>query len=123
MTGLAYASGDLIFLIDSDLQEPPEALAAFYERLALGDCDVVYGFQARRSGGLFERITGSLYYSLLDMLTDRMELVMPPKIELGHVFGMAPLSPKHSLCPNTPPRDRRCGSSRRTTTLARTALT
>ncbi len=70
MTGLAYASGDLIFLIDSDLQEPPEALAAFYERLALGDCDVVYGFQARRSGGLFERITGSLYYSLLDMLTD-----------------------------------------------------
>jgi putative glycosyltransferase len=70
MTGLAYATGDLVFLLDSDLQEQPEALAAFYERLSKGDCDVIYGFQAQRSGGLFERITGAVYYSLLDMLTD-----------------------------------------------------
>jgi putative glycosyltransferase len=70
MTGLAYATGDLVFLIDSDLQEPPEALAPFYERYMKGDCDVVYGFQAARSGGLFERITGGVYFALLNILSD-----------------------------------------------------
>src|ERR1700739_6489 len=29
MTGLAHASGDLVFLIDSDLEEQPEDLALF----------------------------------------------------------------------------------------------
>ncbi len=29
MTGLAYATGDLVFLIDSDLQEPPERSLPF----------------------------------------------------------------------------------------------
>ncbi|MGB6535329.1 MAG: glycosyltransferase family 2 protein [Xanthobacteraceae bacterium] len=70
MTGLSYARGDLVFLIDSDLQEDPELLPAFNERLAAGDCDVVYGYQEKRSGGVFERVTGGLYYSLLKLLSD-----------------------------------------------------
>ena len=70
MTGLCYARGDLVFLIDSDLQEDPEALGRLYERLSKGDCDVVYGYQPKRQGSLFERITGGLYFSLVDMLSD-----------------------------------------------------
>ena len=34
MTGLAHATGDLVFLIDSDLEEQPEDLALFYRRFA-----------------------------------------------------------------------------------------
>ena len=30
MTGLDYAQGDLVFLIDSDLEEEPELLARFH---------------------------------------------------------------------------------------------
>src|SRR5580704_10063087 len=43
MTGLAHAVGELVFLIDSDLEEQPEDLALFYKRFLQGDCDVVFG--------------------------------------------------------------------------------
>ena len=71
MTGLAHVTGDLVFLIDSDLEEQPEDLALFYQRFVKGDCDVVYGVQEARRGGLVERVTGALFFWLLDALGDR----------------------------------------------------
>ena len=71
MTGLAHATGDLVFLIDSDLEEPPESLALFHQRFAQGDCDVVYGVQEARRGGLVERATGALFFSLVAALSDQ----------------------------------------------------
>lgn len=71
MTGLAYASGDLVFLIDSDLEEQPEELARFYKRFCQGDCDVVYGVQQKRRGGLLERVSGAAFFALVDALGDR----------------------------------------------------
>jgi putative glycosyltransferase len=70
MTGLAYANGDLVFLVDSDLDEDPELLSQFYTRLLQGDCDVVYGFQEERRGGSVGQLSGFLYYWLLDALSD-----------------------------------------------------
>jgi putative glycosyltransferase len=70
MTGLAHATGDLVFLVDSDLEEEPELLSRFYERLTKGDCDVVFGVQEARRGGLIERATGALFFSLVDVLSD-----------------------------------------------------
>jgi putative glycosyltransferase len=70
MTGLAYAKGDLVFLIDSDLEEEPELIAGFHNRLAKGDCDVVYGVQDLRRGGFFDRVTGAIFFSLVDVLSD-----------------------------------------------------
>jgi putative glycosyltransferase len=71
MTGLAHVTGDLVFLIDSDLEEQPEDLALFYRRFVQGDCDVVYGVQEARRGGVAERVTGALFFRLLDALGDR----------------------------------------------------
>jgi putative glycosyltransferase len=71
MTGLAHATGDLVFLIDSDLEEEPELLGQFHARLAKGDCDVVFGVQEARRGGVVERVTGALYFSLVDALSDQ----------------------------------------------------
>jgi putative glycosyltransferase len=71
MTGLAHATGDLVFLIDSDLEERPEDLALFHQRLTRGDCDVVYGVQQIRRGGLMERTTGALFFSLAAALSDQ----------------------------------------------------
>ena len=67
MTGLAHARGDHVFLIDSDLEEEPELLTAFHERLKQGDCDVVFGVQGDWRGGLVERFTGALFFSLPSM--------------------------------------------------------
>jgi putative glycosyltransferase len=71
MTGLAHATGDLVFLIDSDLEEQPEDLALFHQRVMQGDCDVVYGVQEARRGGLVERATGALFFSLVAALSDQ----------------------------------------------------
>lgn len=69
MTGLAYAKGERIFLIDSDLEEEPEWLLSFDEQMKQEQCDVVYGKQERRKGGDFERITGKVFYKLFRKLT------------------------------------------------------
>ncbi len=62
LTGLRLARGDLVFLIDSDLEEPPELLADFAQELAATGADVVYGVQRTRKGGWFERASGALFY-------------------------------------------------------------
>jgi putative glycosyltransferase len=71
MTGLAHATGDLVFLIDSDIEEEPELLAQFHERLMQGDCDVVFGVQESRRGGWFDRVAGEAFFSLIDALSDQ----------------------------------------------------
>jgi len=68
MTGLAHARGDLVFLLDSDLEEDPAWLKAFAVRLSQTGADVVYGVQSRRRGGLVERWAGAVFYRLFNFL-------------------------------------------------------
>lgn len=70
VTGLAHADGDLVFLIDSDLEEPPELLSQFHAELVRGGHDIVYGVQAKRRGGVFERVSGAAFFKLIEMLSD-----------------------------------------------------
>jgi putative glycosyltransferase len=70
MTGLARASGDLVFLIDSDLEEEPELLKVFQETLRQTGADVIYGVQAERRGGLVERAGGWLFFRIFNALSD-----------------------------------------------------
>lgn len=53
---------DLVFLIDSDLDEAPEWLADFMLVLADTGADSVYGYERRRSGGAWRRVTGAIYW-------------------------------------------------------------
>lgn len=70
MTGLKYARGDQVFLIDCDLEEEPEWLIKFAGILKESGADVVYGVQAKRRGDWFERITGNLFYSLFRVFSN-----------------------------------------------------
>ncbi len=75
MTGLAHATGDLVFLIDCDLEEKPEFLGEFHAKLSDSAVDVVYGVQDSRKGGVWERITGRIFYTLFNALsTDSLPL-------------------------------------------------
>lgn len=69
MTGLAHAKGELVFLIDSDLEEEPEWLLSFDEQMMRECCDVVYGVQERRKGNWFERWSGQWFYRIFKALT------------------------------------------------------
>ncbi|HEY2101734.1 MAG TPA: glycosyltransferase family 2 protein [Chthoniobacterales bacterium] len=70
MTGLEHAKGDLVFLIDVDLEEPPEILAAFYEALTREKADVAYGIQAPRHGPWLTRTLANLFYAFFEFLSD-----------------------------------------------------
>lgn len=69
MTGLSYAKGERVFLIDSDLEEEPECLIAFDEQMLNDFCDVVYGVQEQRKGSWFERWSGRWFYRFFKALT------------------------------------------------------
>ncbi len=69
MTGLASTSGERVFLVDSDLEEEPEWMLTFEGRMAAESCDVVYGIQSRRKGGLVEKVAGGWFYRIFRFLT------------------------------------------------------
>lgn len=71
MCALEHARGDHVFLIDVDLEEAPELLPGFWERMHSQDgIDVVFGQQRRRRGGWYPRVSGRLYYTLIRRLGD-----------------------------------------------------
>jgi putative glycosyltransferase len=70
MTGLEKASGEYVFVIDSDLEEPPELITDFWHKLEhVPAADAVYGVQVRRKGNFPERLIGRLWYALFCRLT------------------------------------------------------
>jgi putative glycosyltransferase len=69
MAGLSHARGELVFLVDSDLEEKPELLAPFYEQLKTTGADVVFGVQQKRKGKLFERVSGAIFFKLFNALS------------------------------------------------------
>jgi putative glycosyltransferase len=70
LTGLQLSTGDHVFLIDSDMEEDPELLNLFWNEMLKNDeADVVYGTQVRRKGRFFEKISGSIFYKILNSLT------------------------------------------------------
>jgi polyisoprenyl-phosphate glycosyltransferase len=69
--GLSLTQGEAIFIIDADLQDPPELLAPMLEVMAREQADVVYGQRTARAGETaFKKATASLFYRLLNNLSD-----------------------------------------------------
>jgi putative glycosyltransferase len=75
LTGLSFARGDLVFLIDCDLEEPPELYGEMLRTLeqtrqTAEPADVVYAVPHHRKGGAFERVSGELFYKLFNLLSN-----------------------------------------------------
>jgi glycosyltransferase involved in cell wall biosynthesis len=61
--GLAAARGEYFCVMAADLQEPPELILQFHEKLTSGDYDVVVGQRAgRRQDPLMSRIFSRLFW-------------------------------------------------------------
>lgn len=68
--GLQLSRGDLVMMIDADLQDPPELLGAMAAKIEQG-YDVVYGKRVERRGeSMLKRSTSALFYRLLNRLSD-----------------------------------------------------
>jgi putative glycosyltransferase len=70
MTGLRHARGQLVFLVDVDLEEDPELLTAFAAALDTAGADVVYGVQQERRGNWFERWSGRIFFRIFNLMSD-----------------------------------------------------
>jgi dolichol-phosphate mannosyltransferase len=65
--GLMHARGNIIVVMDADLQDPPEELQPFIEKIREG-WDVVYAIRTKRKEGLIKRICYRAYYRILKRL-------------------------------------------------------
>lgn len=69
--GLNYTSGQYIFLIDNDLETPPSVLVEYYNEIINDNTlDVVYGYQETRKGSFIEKKAGSIFWILINKLSD-----------------------------------------------------
>ncbi len=69
--GLDFVAADAAIIIDADLQDPPELAGEMVKRLR-GGADVVHARRASRLGDTpFKRVTASVFYRLLNMVSDQ----------------------------------------------------
>jgi len=66
--GLAHATGSIIAVMDADLQDPPEVIKAFIDKIHEG-WDVVYAIRTKRKEGILKRACYYAYYRLLQKLS------------------------------------------------------
>jgi glycosyltransferase involved in cell wall biosynthesis len=69
MTGYAKCRGDAALQLDADLQDPPELVATFIDHWHQG-ADVVYGVRVQRAEGRAINFARSIFYRLVDMLSE-----------------------------------------------------
>lgn len=88
--GLEHAAGELVFILDADLQDPPELFPQFHQAIING-ADVAYGQRVERRGEtVFKKGTARLFYRALNVLSDApvhrsvgdFRLITRPTLEL-----------------------------------------
>jgi len=68
--GIDHALGDVVVIIDADLQDPPEVILEMLAKWREG-YKVVYGVRTERKGeNAFKLITANVFYRILDALSD-----------------------------------------------------
>ena len=68
--GLEHAAGDVVVIIDADLQDPPEIIVSFFKKWQEG-YDVAYGVRSEREGEtVFKLWTAKMFYRCMTRLSD-----------------------------------------------------
>lgn len=63
--GLDFADGEMVIMMDGDLQDPPEMIEDFHKKLQEEDLDVVYGQRLKREKeGFIKRTSMTIFYRL-----------------------------------------------------------
>lgn len=76
--GLAYTKGEYVFLIDCDLEEPPELLKTFWHEMKASDgVDLIYGLQRQRKGNWFEKYSGRAFWWIFNKIS-KLEPIKNP---------------------------------------------
>jgi dolichol-phosphate mannosyltransferase len=65
--GLFYSTGDVVVVLDADLEDPPEVITQLIAKWREG-FDVVYAVRKKRKEGLFKRLCYWIFYRLMARL-------------------------------------------------------
>ena len=68
LTGIEHSNGELIFVIDSDLEEDPAVFSDFFEKISETNIELVIGYQDSRKGNIFEKISGGIAYFYINKI-------------------------------------------------------
>jgi dolichol-phosphate mannosyltransferase len=68
-TGLSHVTGDVVAVLDADLQDPPEVVRQFLDKWVEG-YDVVYAVRQQRKENVFKRAAYFCFYRILAFLSD-----------------------------------------------------
>jgi glycosyltransferase involved in cell wall biosynthesis len=69
-TGLAFAAGRFIGVIDADLQDPIDILRTMYEACRAGACDVAYGVRKKREVPVLLDLSYKTFYRFMNRFSD-----------------------------------------------------
>ncbi len=70
--GIENCTGDIAFIIDADLQDPPELFPAMIAKYRKEGANVIYGARDNREGeGFFKKLTSKAFYRFLNLLSER----------------------------------------------------
>jgi putative glycosyltransferase len=67
--GLQHSTGDLIAFLDSDLEDDPQWLAIFHEKMIATNSDVAYGVRSQSHRSQRYRLGRAVFHVLLDIAT------------------------------------------------------
>lgn len=69
--GLAFSSGNYVYIVDNDLETPASFLSTCYHEIKNdSSIDLVYGVQEKRKGHFVEKYGGAAFWSLFNLLSD-----------------------------------------------------
>ena len=68
IAGLSYAKGNVIILMDGDLQDPPEEIPRLFKKFKEG-FDIVYALRKKRDDPLYRKIFSRIFMEILKRIT------------------------------------------------------
>lgn len=71
--GFAHARGDVVIMMDADLEDPPEYVAAVYKEISSGNCDICFSRLTTETGKR-NRMTSKIFHRVSQQLDDHFSL-------------------------------------------------
>jgi glycosyltransferase involved in cell wall biosynthesis len=67
--GLKYSNNDYVCIMDGDLQDPPEMISKFFQKMSEG-YDVVYGIRIKRKTNFIKNLFYNIFYEIYSKLSE-----------------------------------------------------
>ncbi len=81
--GIEYARGDYLLYMDPDLQDPPDEIPRFLEKIEQG-YDLVFGIRSEKKDGFINRLYSKIFWNTLNKFTG---LDIPKGIAVMRIFN------------------------------------